>query len=70
MHNLDALERAIDAAGGSSALARSIGVSPSAVSNWRKGHKRISPNNAIRIENLYGTPREELLPDLFRRGVQ
>lgn len=67
MHNLDALTRAIDAAGGPSALARRIGVTPSAVTNWAKSIKRISPQNAVRIENVTGVPREELLPDLFRK---
>ena len=69
MHNLDALNRAIDSAGGPSALARRIGVTPSAVTNWAKSVKRISPQNAIRIENVTGIPREEIRPDLFRREV-
>ena len=67
MHNLDALTRAIEYAGGSSALARRIGVSPSAVTNWSKLVKRISPENAVRIENVTGIPREEIRPDLFRK---
>jgi DNA-binding transcriptional regulator YdaS (Cro superfamily) len=69
MHNLDALNRAIDAAGGPSALARRIGVTPSAVTNWTKLTKRLSPHNAVRIENTTGVPREELRPDLFRRSA-
>jgi len=55
------LERAIEAAGGVRALARLVGVSQPAVSNWT----RIPADRVLAIESLTKVPRGELRPDLY-----
>lgn len=57
------LLRAIDAAGGISALARKLGISQAALSKWR----RVPAHQIIAVEKATGVPREELRPDLYRR---
>lgn len=56
-----ALDRAIGAAGGVRALARAVGVSQPAISNW----KRVPADRVLSIEALTGVPRAELRPDLY-----
>jgi len=56
-----ALDRAIGAAGGVRALARAVGVSQPAISNW----KRVPADRVLSIEALTGVPRTELRPDLY-----
>ncbi len=60
------LDRAIAAAGGVRALARALGVVPSAVSNW----KRLDGVPAERVPQVARVTRispHELRPDLFER---
>jgi len=56
-----ALERAIDAAGGVRALARAVGVSQPAVSTW----KRVPADRVLSVEASTGVSRSELRPDLY-----
>jgi DNA-binding transcriptional regulator YdaS (Cro superfamily) len=46
-------------------MADFIGVSQGSLSDWLSGEKRISPNNAKKIEKLFGIPRELLRPDIY-----
>ncbi len=55
------LDKALDVAGGVSALARQLGVSQPAVSGW----KRVPPDRVLAIEAATGIPRTELRPDLY-----
>ena len=57
----EALERAIEAAGGVRALARAVGVSQPAISTW----KRVPADRVLSIEALTGVSRRELRPDLY-----
>jgi DNA-binding transcriptional regulator YdaS (Cro superfamily) len=55
-------DSAIRAAGGTSALAKKIGVTPQAISQWGViPHARVA-----QVSLATGIPREELRPDLFR----
>lgn len=65
---MDAIKRAIKAAGSASQLARDVGVTRQAVHQWSIGG-RVSPENAVKIENACNRAvlREELRPDIFRR---
>ena len=57
------LRKAVDALDGTtSTLASKVGVSPQAVSVWRK----VPEKHLRRIHRLTGVPLEELRPDLFR----
>ncbi len=56
-----ALDRAIGAAGGVRALARSVGVSQPAISSW----KRVPADRVLSVEALTGVSRSELRPDLY-----
>lgn len=57
------LERAIAAAGGISALAKSLGLkSHSVVNQWRS--KRVPSDYCPDIERLTGVPCEDLRPDV------
>lgn len=60
-----ALERAIEKAGGAAALARSLGISVQAVCEW----KRCPPLRAFAVEGATGgaVTAAELRPDLFAR---
>ncbi|MEA9550512.1 Cro/CI family transcriptional regulator [Xanthomonas campestris] len=51
--------------GGQAALARRLGVSPQAVSQWVKGHRPVPPKHAIAIERETGVSRHTLRPDVF-----
>jgi TorA maturation chaperone TorD/DNA-binding transcriptional regulator YdaS (Cro superfamily) len=55
------LEQAIQAAGGIGALARALGISQPAVSNWH----RIPAERVLAVEALTGVARSLLRPDLY-----
>jgi TorA maturation chaperone TorD len=55
------VEEAIRAAGGIGALARSLGISQPAVSNWQK----IPAERVLAVESLTGISRSVLRPDLY-----
>lgn len=55
------LERAIHAAGGVRALARLVGVSQPAVSNWT----RVPADRVLAVESLTKVSRSDLRPDLY-----
>jgi len=61
---MDALDKAVKGAGGVTALAFSLGVSQSAVSNWRK-RRRVPAEHVLSIERTTGVSRHELCPDVF-----
>jgi TorA maturation chaperone TorD len=63
--SLSALERAIAAAGGQSALARLIGKSQGHVWHWLKVAKRVPAEAVLAIETATGVPRHELRPDVY-----
>ncbi|WP_346347716.1 transcriptional regulator [Acidithiobacillus acidisediminis] len=52
---------------GNRALAEALGVSNSMISQWKSGHRRVSPETAIRIEIATGgeITRQDLRPDIF-----
>lgn len=56
-----ALKRAIDAAGGSGALAATLGITAQAVSQWDE----VPPLRVLAVERVSGVPRHELRPDLY-----
>lgn len=60
---LTPFERAIAVAGSARALAQLIGVSPQAVSQWR----RIPSGRVIAVERCTGVSRYDLRPDLYPR---
>lgn len=55
------LDRAISAAGGVRALARTLGVSQPAISGW----KRVPADRVLSVETHTGVPRTDLRPDLY-----
>lgn len=58
----EAIERAIEIAGGPTALARSIGgLTSQAVSQWKK----CPPDRALDVERITGVSRHELCPEVF-----
>ena len=57
------LTRAIEKAGSMGKLARLLGISQQAVSQWRE----VPTRHIIAIEHATGVPREVLRPDLYRR---
>ena len=56
------LSRALKAAGGPSELARKLGISSQAVSQW----ERIPGERTLAVEDITGIPAHELRPDLYR----
>lgn len=57
----ESLRRAIDAAGGLAALAKQLGISAQAVSQWDE----VPPLRVLAVELATGVPRHELRPDLY-----
>jgi len=55
------IQRAIDAAGSSGNLAIQIGVTPQALSQWR----RVPPLRVLEVERITGISRHDLRPDLY-----
>lgn len=62
--SMDALDKAVKAAGGVTSLAISLGVGQNTVSNWRK-RRRVPPGHVIKIEAITGVSRHELCPAVF-----
>ena len=60
------LKRAIEAAGGVTALANALGIKPPSVSDW----KRVPANRVLEVERLTGVSRHSLRPDVFGSGHQ
>lgn len=55
------LVAAIEKKGGVSALAKELGITAQAVSQWDE----VPPHKVIAIERATGVPREQLRPDLY-----
>lgn len=58
---MDALAEAVDNVGSSKELARLIGVTPQAISQW----KAVPANRVIAVEKATGVHRSKLRPDLY-----
>lgn len=66
MFDLDAAKEALERArsstkGGSSAIARAVGLSPQAVAQWG----RVPAERVLAVEKLTGVSRYELRPDIY-----
>jgi len=46
-------------------VARAMGLTHAQISRLENGHSAITPERAVAFEELFGIPREALLPDLF-----
>ncbi len=57
----EALRRAIEAVGGLAGLAKPLGISEQAISQWDE----VPPLRVLAVERASGIPREELRPDLY-----
>ena len=55
------IDKAVEAIGSKSNLAKALKVSRGAISLWKK----IPPLRVLRVELLTGVPRHELRPDLY-----
>lgn len=64
--NPQAHMKAIEAAGGPTALGNALGCSSQAISQW----SRIPADRVVDVERITGIPREELRPDLYRRDAE
>lgn len=58
------LDQALAAVGGTSALAKLIGIAPQAVSQWDE----IPLKRILIVEKVTGVPREVLRPDMYQRA--
>lgn len=64
---MEALKRAVEIAGGQTALAKALGVQQAHVWNWLNRDKVLPGEYAIPIERATGgqVTRQELRPDLY-----
>lgn len=65
MDTKEAIQKAIDAAGGAKELAAKIGVSYKSVLDWKNGRTGITIPNCIKIEKATDcqVTRKDILPD-------
>lgn len=61
-----ALTRALAAAGGCAALAKTLGISSQAVSQW----PQVPPTRVLDVERVSGVSRHELRPDIYGEATQ
>lgn len=61
MEGKSPLERAKEGAGGQAALAKALGLSAQAISQWEK----VPPLRVLDVERASGVSRHELRPDLY-----
>lgn len=61
---VEALEIAIEKAGGQTALARKIGKTQGHICKWLE-RKKVPANMAIPIEQATGVSRHDLRPDIY-----
>lgn len=61
---MKALKKAIEKAGGQTALARAIGSTQGHVSQWLR-RKKVPADKVLKIERVTGVARAELRPDIF-----
>ena len=66
---MDAISRAIEAAGGPAALARQLGVTTQAVCFWRDGRRAVPEKHGADIERACHRliTRKDLWPDTWQR---
>lgn len=57
----DALRKAIQAVETGEVLARRLGITPQALSQW----DRVPPLRVLEVERITGVPRHELRPDIY-----
>ena len=57
----EVLDKAIQKAGGMSALALELGITRQAISQWDE----VPPLQVLAVEKASGVPRQELRPDIF-----
>lgn len=55
------MKEAINRADGTSALARALGISQAAVSQWRQ----VPVNRVLDVERITGVSRHDLRPDIY-----
>lgn len=68
MIGIDALKRAIAAAGGQVALAKILGLkSQGSISNWIHRNERVPAEHVLAIERATGVSRHDLRPDIYPR---
>lgn len=63
--NTDAIRKAIDVAGGQTALAHALDRSQGLVWQWAHGRLRVPAEKCSQIEQTTGVTRHELRPDIF-----
>lgn len=61
MQHLSSTQRAVQLAGGPSAVGRAMGISPQAVGQW----ERVPPERALKLSELSGMQPHELRPDIY-----
>lgn len=61
----EAIEKAVKVAGGPQALADAIGKTRQTIYNWRRRGFKVSAEDAVAIDKVFGVPRKTIRPDLF-----
>lgn len=69
MTRLEALNAAVDKAGGQSQMARDLGTFQPKVWRWINQTKRLPAEYVLEVERLYGVSRHDLRPDIYPREV-
>lgn len=66
MEKQNGIERAIEIAGGLTALGKRVGVSRQAVEQWRNAG-RVAPGSVIAVYDVTGVPLHELNAEVYPR---
>ncbi|NQU60399.1 MAG: helix-turn-helix domain-containing protein [Rhodospirillales bacterium] len=65
MSSKNALQKAVDTAGGQSALARACNLKQQDIWRWLNKVGKVPGEHVLAIEKATGVPRFELRPDLY-----
>jgi DNA-binding transcriptional regulator YdaS (Cro superfamily) len=66
---LDALKRAVEKAGGQTALGRLCGESQARVWYWLNRSGELPAEHVVTVSEATGIPEHELRPDVFRKPL-
>ena len=67
---LEAVKKAVEVAGGQTALGNLVGVSQGHIWSWLNRSRKCPPEKVLQVERATGVSRHELRPDIYGSGPE